>query len=111
VIRLGQMRCKKSHGRKMNTALREQLENDRKSARRARDLDAVVRSMLGQVKDVSAVGDHRRTTLTKVQPASVEFGKRTHERTGAVAVSTRLAAMKYFQALFTNDPCVNSHSQ
>src|SRR5262245_6989688 len=70
----------------MSPAIRELLKNDRTTTRRARNLDAVVGRMLSQVKNLRAVGEHRRTPLAEVEPSRVEFSERAHERARGLAL-------------------------
>jgi hypothetical protein len=53
------MRREQTDGRQCQIAAVEAIENDRKSSRRARRLDAAVRSVLGQVEHLCAIREER----------------------------------------------------
>jgi len=85
--------------REIQTPRGEPLENDRKLARHARGLYAAVGRMLGEVQDLDAVREQRRTGLAKIELPRIEFGQVSDETYGRLALASR-------QVLHLREECV-----
>ena len=84
-VLIGQVGPKERKRRQGQCPFLEEPEHDRKPLRRPRGLDSVVGRMLGQVKDLSAIGEKRRAALAEVQFALIELGKKAQEFDGRVS--------------------------
>lgn len=75
-----QVRSQEPHGREVDRARREQLEDHRETARCPSDLDAVVGFVLGEREDVAAVGEEGAVAGSQMDIACVELGEVSDEQ-------------------------------
>jgi hypothetical protein len=74
------MRREEPDRREVHRARREEPEDDREAAGRPRDLDPVVRLVLGEGERVAAVREERGVAAAQVHVARVELGEVSHEK-------------------------------
>jgi hypothetical protein len=73
VVVRGEVRRQETHGRDVERALREQVEDQRMSPRRARRLDPVAGPALRKTQSLGAVREGGRKSGTQVQPPRVKL--------------------------------------
>jgi hypothetical protein len=88
VILRCEMRRQEPDGTEMDPPICEQRQYHRKPPRRARSFDAVVRRMLGEMQDLSAVREHRGAPLPEVEPPRIEFGDGGNKLRSRVALTS-----------------------
>jgi hypothetical protein len=77
-----QMGREQSARRQAHRSRGEHVEDRRKSARRAGDLDACVGLRLRQTESIAAIDEERAVTLAQVHVARVQLGEMGHELCG-----------------------------
>ena len=74
------MRREQTHGAQVYLAVGQERLNTWKTTRRASRLDPVERRVLGQVKDLRAMGEHRGASLPQIKSPGVELRERRDQR-------------------------------
>jgi hypothetical protein len=75
VIRFRQVRGHQAERRQREVATAQHLEQDWESSSRSRRFDPAIRSVFGEMKDGGAVDEQRRTSLTAIEAARIDFGE------------------------------------
>ncbi len=87
MVRLGEVRAQQADGGQGQLAIAQPLQHQRKPLRRSRRLDAMVGRVLGVVQALRAVREQRRVSLGEVEPAGVEFRKRSEKGGGRLPLA------------------------
>ena len=74
----------------MDASIGEQFEDDRKAASRPRSFNTIEGRVLGEVKHLRAVGEHRGTPLAEIQPSRIHSA--SADRSSAIAFRSDAAS-------------------